>query len=262
MTRNLLAIESATDGLSVALLRGNEVVALEAPDAGRRHASVLLPTIDRVVQGSGMKLDELDAIGISTGPGSFTSLRIGLATAKGLGFGRSIVAVGVSTLEAMAWSLFEDESGKNLGAQVVALLDARRGQWYAGGWAPAARREDGLPDPVLAEGLYSPEALVADLRGGDVSLVTPLVSGWREVFRGGGVSLARVIEGPAARPRADRVGRIAQRRLDRGEGGAVGTLVARYLRRAEAEATRLGGPVEEGEVDRVGSAGSPDSSGR
>ncbi len=251
MTRTLLAIESSTDWLSVALLRGAEVIGLEeASDAGRRHVSELLPAIDRLLRRSRTRLDRLDAIGISTGPGSFTSLRIGLATAKGLGLGRPIEAVGVSTLEAMAWSLFEDGPGAPVGSQIVALLDARRGEWYAGGWAPA-HRDGELPTAMLAEGLYSPEALVDDLGGVEVSVVTPMAPRWRDAFQGGRLALARVIEGRAGRPRADRVGRIAQLRLDRGEGDSVGRLVARYLRRAEAEATRLGGPVEEGEVDRA-----------
>ena len=249
MTRTLLAIESSTDWLSVALLRDEEVLVLEECEDSRQHASALLPTIDAVLSVAERTLDDLDAIGISTGPGSFTSLRIGLATAKGLAFERELLGVGVSTLEAMALSVLEGNSRSGR-REVVSLLDARRGEWYAGGWSQAAGASGSLPVATLPEGLYAPSQLAEDL-GDDVILMTPEAAGWQRTFEAACVPLAQVVEGRAARPRADWVGRLAQRRLDRGEGVPVSALGARYLRRAEAEAKRLGGPVEEGEVARL-----------
>jgi hypothetical protein len=73
----------------------------------------------------------------------------------------------------------------------------------------------------------------------------------KQAFEEAGVAWPRVLGGPEARPRADWVGRLAQRRLSRGEGASIASIEARYLRRAEAEAKRLGGPVEDGEVARV-----------
>ena len=102
MTTRLLAIESATDSLSIALMEGDEVVLCEEAGETRQHASVLLPLIDQAFRDVGWSIGDLDALAVSSGPGSFTSLRIGLATAKGLAFGREIQAIGVSTLEAMA----------------------------------------------------------------------------------------------------------------------------------------------------------------
>ena len=104
----LLAIESSTERLSVALLRGEEILRLHEDPGSRRHAAALLPAIDRMLVDAGIDLDGIDAIGVSIGPGSFTSLRIGLATVKGLAFGRPLPTVGVSTLEAMA--LKEDDT--------------------------------------------------------------------------------------------------------------------------------------------------------
>ena len=199
MTRTLLAIESSTDWLSVALLRGEDVVVLREHEDSRQHASALLPTIDAVLGQSGLGLDDLEAIGVATGPGSFTSLRIGLATVKGLGFEREL-------------------TGR------------------------------------LPEGLYAPPQLAEDLDGAAI-MMTPEPPGWRGKFEEASVRLGEVVEGRAARPRADWVGRLAQRRLTAGEGGSIAALGARYLRRAEAEAKRLGGPVEEGEVARLDDAG-------
>lgn len=248
MTRTLLAIESSTDWLSVALLRDEEVLALEVCRESRQHAPAILPAIDAVLRGAGSRLADLDAIGVSTGPGSFTSLRIGLATVKGLAFDRPIVGVGISTLEAMALAVLEG-SGREGTCEVVALLDARRDEWYAGGWSSAAE-SGGMPVATLPEGLYAPPQLAEDL-GDQVILMSPEASNWQPIFRQAGVTIGEVIEGPDAHPRADWVGRLAQRRLSRGEAVPVATLGARYLRRAEAEAKRLGGPVEAGEIARL-----------
>jgi len=248
MMRTLLAIESSTDWLSVALLRDEDVLILQEHEGSRQHASSLLPTIEAVLSRANLGLDDLDAIGVSTGPGSFTSLRIGLATVKGLGFERELIGVGVSTLEAMALSVLEDDV-RSAPCEVVALLDARRGEWYAGGWSRPGD-PGSLPIATLSEGLYAPRQLAAELAH-ETIVMTPEAVGWRRGFEEASVHLADVVEGRAARPRADWVGRIAQRRLTAGEGAPVSMLEARYLRRAEAEAKRLGGPVEEGEVARL-----------
>jgi len=249
MTTTLLAIESSTDWLSVALLRDEVVLALEENQDNRQHASVLLPTIDAVLTRAELRLDDLDAIGVSTGPGSFTSVRIGLATVKGLAFDRELLGIGVSTLEVMALSLLEDDSHPEA-REVVAFLDARRGEWYAGGWTQAGG-PGSLPVATLPEGLYAPRQLAEDLGGLDFLVTPEPPAAWRQAFEEASIRLNRVVEGRAARPRADWVGRLAQRRLALGEGVPVSTLGARYLRRAEAEAKRLGGAVEEGEVERL-----------
>jgi tRNA threonylcarbamoyladenosine biosynthesis protein TsaB len=294
MKRLLLAIESATDWLSVALLEGERVLVERRSDETRQHASALLPTVEAALRDAGIELDRVDALGVSVGPGSFTSLRIGLATAKGLAFRRPMSAVGVSTLEAMAVSVLEAEAqaatGEPAGAAqtespiearrpVVAMLDARRGEWYVGAWS-AAPGGGALPRCVLEEGLYSPARLARALatlnaklgpsqrppaegadRGprapqiapdGKLDLVSPELTGWKSAFEIEGVELVRVVVGEPGRPSAAWVGRLAQRRLDRGAGAAARDLTARYLRRAQAEAKRLGAPAEAGIVSAVG----------
>jgi len=248
MSPTLLAIESSTDWLSVALLKGEDVLVSEEHEGSRQHASALLPAIHTVLTRGKVGLDDLDAIGIATGPGSFTSLRIGLATVKGLALGREIMAVGVSTLEAMSLSVLESGSGAGA-SEVVALLDARRGEWYAGGWSMPASR-GGLPVAMLPEGLYAAGKLLDD-RDLDAIVMSPETPGWRRVCEEAGVQTGRLVEGRAARPRADSVGRLAARRFEAGEAVSFSRLEARYLRRAEAEAKRLGAPVEEGEVARL-----------
>ncbi len=253
MPCRILALESATEGLSVALLEGERIVVLREHAEARQHASVLLAVVDETLREAGIALAELDAMAITAGPGSFTSLRIGLATLKGLAFGRELPVVGVSTLETMALRVLESapESGSGLtaGAEVLTLLDARRGEWYAGAWRAGSTPGE-VPTSTLVEGLYAPAQLAHDLPRSVVA-VSPEAAGGREAFERAGLRFSAWVEGPEARPRAEWVGRLAARRLARGEGQSASTLSARYLRRAEAEARRMGSAVEEGETERI-----------
>ncbi|MEZ4290011.1 MAG: tRNA (adenosine(37)-N6)-threonylcarbamoyltransferase complex dimerization subunit type 1 TsaB [Myxococcota bacterium] len=148
--RRLLAIEAATDRLSIALFEGDVVRAMCFAPGLRRHAAELLPTLEAILDEAGVGLEAVDAIAVSSGPGSFTSLRIGLSTVKGLAFGRAVETIGVSTLETMAF-------GALAGAGDVAVGDewsrgaarCATGKTYAGGFARGAGT---LPECVLAEG--------------------------------------------------------------------------------------------------------------
>ncbi len=253
MPRLLLAIESATDWLSVALLEDERVVGVASSDERARHAASLLPLLDDLLGRAGTSLERVEALAVSTGPGSFTSLRIGLATAKGLLFGRDTPAVGVSTLEAMALAGLEGDRAEPRGtAEVVALLDARRGEWYAGGFR-SGDAAGALPQPGLPEGLYSPSRLAEALAPG-ARLCAPDPAAL-EALQAAGLEPQAPIVGEAARPDAVWLGRLGQRRLAAGEGLPAEALAARYVRRADAEAKRLGGPVESGERACLGSSG-------
>ncbi len=260
MAERLLSIESATDRLSIALHEGEREILERDAEGERRHASTLMPLVAGALAEAGWSLASLDALALSIGPGSFTSLRIGLATAKGLALGRSLAAVGVSTLEVIAAAGAEAAPD---GSAVLALLDARRGEWYAGAWrreallgsavartSIAVEGERGATVPTLTEGLYGVPALAQALSE-PVLLVSPDLDEDGGGVARAGIETCGVIGGVAGRPRASWVGRLARRVLARGEVGDVRDLQARYLRRAEAEAKRLGGPVEPGELARV-----------
>ncbi len=118
-----LAVESATLVASVAVGEGRQVLAEVSSLTQLTHSERLMPMIDQALQLSGIAATSLQSIFVSGGPGSFTGLRIGLATAKGLAHARNIPLVPVSTLEALAW---QQSSG-----YVIPLLDARRSQVYA-----------------------------------------------------------------------------------------------------------------------------------
>ena len=228
----LLALESATRFASVALLRGGALLAELTATGARPHSERLLPTVDRVLAAAGVALAEVGGFAVSIGPGSFTGLRVGVATLKGLVFGDARPVVAVPTLAALA-------AGATGSAHpVVACLDARRGEVYAAVYGPGAARE-----PLVVEGLFTPEGL-ARVAPRPCTLVGCV--GEEAVLEAVGAALGGdALRVEATPPRALHVGRLGLALLARGETVAASELVPRYLRRAEAEARRLGERLEE-----------------
>jgi tRNA threonylcarbamoyladenosine biosynthesis protein TsaB len=219
----LLAVETATAAPSVALWRGEELLGERAADPGRATAETLLPAIDALLADVVLHPSAIDGFAVSIGPGSFTGLRIGVATLKGLAFGTGRRAVPVSTLAALALHARGPDP-------VAAVLDARRGEIYAAGFA----RGDAAP--WLPEGVIAIEALATRLPAGCrvVGEAVPLCA---EALRGVDVELAPP---PYPETTARHVAALAARAWSRGEAVPAADLVPRYLRRAEAEVKRTG----------------------
>ena len=122
---NILALESSATACSVALCRDGELVAQSFQNSGLTHSRTLLPMVHDLLKNCGESLDKVDVIAVAAGPGSFTGLRIGVATAKGLAWGEDKDCAPCSTLESMAWPLAHME-----GELIVCAMDARRDQVY------------------------------------------------------------------------------------------------------------------------------------
>lgn len=118
----ILSIDSSAVTASAALTDGDKVIKSEFINAGLTHSETLLPMIKRVM--AGYSTSDLDAIAVTAGPGSFTGVRIGVATVKGLAFENDTPCISVSTLEAIAYN-FTD-----MDCIVCAVMDARRMQFY------------------------------------------------------------------------------------------------------------------------------------
>ena len=118
----LLSLDSSAVTASVALTDGDRVIKSEFVNSGLTHSETLLPMVKRVMGDN--EFSSLDAVAITAGPGSFTGVRIGVATVKGIAFASNIPCYGVSTLEAIAYN-FVDEN-----CIVCAVMDARRMQFY------------------------------------------------------------------------------------------------------------------------------------
>lgn len=120
----ILALDSTAKAAAVALLSDGKLIAKDMHDDGNTHSSTLLPMVETLLSDNSLTVDDIDLFAASAGPGSFTGVRIGAATLKGLAFGRSRPCVAVSALEALAYNM-RDTDGV-----VCALMDARRGQFY------------------------------------------------------------------------------------------------------------------------------------
>ncbi len=126
MSIRILGIETSGPLASVALLKDGEVQGMKVGEFKVTHSETLMPMIDELVKETGMKLESIDAIAVSAGPGSFTGLRIGSATAKGLGMALNKPLIHIPTLHGMAYNLL-GHSGF-----IVPMIDARRGTVYTG----------------------------------------------------------------------------------------------------------------------------------
>lgn len=221
MTAAVLGFDTATDDTAVCAARGDEVLYESllglSEKGGPLHATALLEEAERAVAAAG-GWEAVGSIAVGLGPGSFTGLRVGIATARGLGLGRGLPVSGVCTLDALGRAL-----GKGL-----AVLDARRDEVFAALYAAGGER---LWGPLVC----APEELAA--RVGELPEPPPAAGSGAVRFRHELAS--RGVEVPDD---ADPVHRIAARHLcalAAGAGGeGAGAVAPIYLRPPDAERWR------------------------
>ncbi len=208
----VLAIDTATEVLALCADDGVSRASL-ALRRGLQHSPALLPLADRLLSELGFTARDLELVVCSVGPGSFTGIRIGLATAKGIAFATGCPLVGVTTLDALAlpWSGFP--------GSVWSVIDARKGRWYAAGYREGRRVTDHFD--------LSPEELRARIAAGGLPV---LVAGPDAPRFAAGLPGAVVSDlfDPAA------VLRAGTERFAR-EGAEARSLTPLYLRPSEAE---------------------------
>ena len=120
----ILALESSAKAASVALMEYESLIAQYSQCCGLTHSRTLLPMVEDMLKNTEKKIADVDLIAVAHGPGSFTGIRIGVSTVKGLAWASDKKCVGVSTLEAMAWH------GVSAGGLICPVMDARRSQVY------------------------------------------------------------------------------------------------------------------------------------
>ena len=124
----ILCLETATPSCSVALVHNGEVLACEEDPKGQNHSEKITLFIDSVMKKAGISYNDLDAVAVSMGPGSYTGLRIGVSTAKGLCYAVSKPLIAVETLHAMAYGIVGTRCATSLR---IPMIDARRMEVYA-----------------------------------------------------------------------------------------------------------------------------------
>jgi tRNA threonylcarbamoyladenosine biosynthesis protein TsaB len=149
----LLAIETATELVGAALAGEDGVSAATWATGRRRHAETLAPMLATLLEQAGVRPHQLGAVAVDVGPGLFTGLRVGIATAKGLAFAAGIPVVTVTSVAALAYAAFD--AGAT--GEVLAVVDARRGEVFAGRFGPPG--PDGRPVARHEPRRYEPPAL-------------------------------------------------------------------------------------------------------
>ena len=151
----ILALESSAKAASAAVARDGALLDMEFRNDGLTHSVTLLPMAERALEACGLALRDVDAVAVSRGPGSFTGIRIGVSAVKGLCWGAEKPAIGVSTLEAMAWNAV-DARAEGI---VCCAMDARRSQVYNA----LFRIENGRPARLTEDRAIGLDALAGEL---------------------------------------------------------------------------------------------------
>ena len=150
---NLLAIETATEACSVALIHGDQVIA-RSEIAPRRHTELVLPMADALLAEAGLSRHALDAVAVGRGPGAFTGVRLGISLAQGMALALDVPVITVSSLAALA---LEAPEAPEDDEAILAVIDARMGEVYA---ASYRRDGDGGLVALDEERVCTPEALL------------------------------------------------------------------------------------------------------
>jgi tRNA threonylcarbamoyladenosine biosynthesis protein TsaB len=212
---NVLAIETSSDQLSLALAHAGSVHVVDEI-IGNRHAELILPEIERLLEAADTDIESLDAVVFGAGPGAFTGLRIACGVAQGLALARGLPVLGVGTLEALA-----EDSGAD---RVLACIDARMGEIYHAAYRRAGQGWEALNVPEL----IAPDELPVPSGGGWVGCGSGFRAHGPALVRRCGDRIVRI--DPEALPRASAMLRLGLPRLAAGEGKDPAEAVPLYVR--------------------------------
>ncbi len=228
----ILALDTTTRAGSVAVANDDEVLAVQAGDATRTHGERLPGEIDAVLATAGRDRSALDLLVVASGPGAFTGLRIGLAAMQGLAMTLGKPIIGVSALDALAWTVLGRRGESD---QVVATwVDAQRGEVFSAVYSPSplggfagAQPEVGTPDAILADAAFDRAASIVFVGDGArryANIVASASDRWS-------VSGEEPLLAPA-------LAWIGRRRAAEGHATTPHALQPLYVRRPDAEIER------------------------
>ena len=230
---NVLAIETATNVCAAAVVTEADSFE-EKTDEQFVHAERILGMVDGVIQKSGLTKPEIDGIAVSIGPGSFTGLRIGLSTAKGIAYAWNRPIIGVSTLEALAFRAMAQASASEE-FLVVAAIDARRDEVYCGSFRHhgSTLHEEWSPRDMRVSDL------VREIEGRPVLLtgdgVEKILEACKEDFS---LRLLRTVAPALRTASAISIGALGRQRLMEGEKGNAQRLEPKYLKDVYTSSTK------------------------
>ena len=215
-----LAIDTATESLSIALSEGSELVGELTWRSRQNHTVELIPTLNYLLDRAKTDLGSLTGIIVAKGPGSFTGLRIGITTAKGLAISIDVPLVGISTLEAWAYPY------AGTGLPVCPLQEAGRGEIAAASY----RWRNGQSERLTAEHITTVEDLCQHIQEPTI-FCGKMSASTRAALRERLAEKALVMETQVLTSRAAYMGELGRLKIERGELDDPSTLQPLYLRR-------------------------------
>lgn len=220
----IIALETATMAGGIAVVDEERVISEISLNIKATYSEKLMVAMEHLLDLSGLTINEMDAIAVSVGPGSFTGLRIGLSAAKGLSYASGKPIIGVPTLDALALNIpFSNRL-------VCPVLDARKGEVYTALYRPNGQFPQKLTDDMVV----SPLKLIEMIKEETVFLGDGVFT-YRTLFNEQLKGLYHEVPMPLMAPRASNVGMLAMERLKKGEVDDPYSLVPRYIRKSEAE---------------------------
>ncbi len=221
----ILALDTASRGMSLSILNYKRVLVEIALTTDRQHGETTLAAIEAALSLTEIALSDIELLACTVGPGSFTGLRVGIGSVKGLAFAHNKPVVAVSSLDALAMNVREENM------PICAMLDARRGELYAACYEP---RSGEIPQRVGEEMVITPQALI-DKIDGKMCFVGEGAVAYADYFK---ETLAEKIHfaGPADNNiRASAVGVIGLKKYESGDRLSALTVMPHYLRSSYAE---------------------------
>ena len=158
MNNKILLIETATDVCSAAVCDGDRIISSNRISEPKSQASGLAPMIDRTMKDAGLDMSGLAAVAVSSGPGSYTGLRVGVSTAKGICFGAGLPLIAVETLEIIARGVLEQKPVPD--TVIIPMIDARRMEVYT-----AVFNQDGHRISDTQALILEPESFAKEFAG-------------------------------------------------------------------------------------------------
>ena len=170
-----ILIDTSTSLCSTALVEDGRITATRSCE--REHSAFTAPFVKEMLDERGLKAADCSAVGVSMGPGSFTGLRVGVSTAKGLCFGAGLPLIGVGSLDTLVWQARDKGLLPEGCTTVVPMIDARRMEVYTAVFSPEGERRTPVEPKVIEAGAY--DALLA---GGPVLFIGDGAEKCREVL--------------------------------------------------------------------------------
>lgn len=220
----ILALDTATDSCSVAATDDGRVAAELTIRKNQTHSRHLMELVDSVLQIAGFGAADLDGLAVSIGPGSFTGLRIGISTIKGLAHALDKPVVGVSTLEALARQCSQTSF------LIYPMLDARKGEVYTATYRFDA---DELVQQTTARAVR-PEALTEHIKSPCLFIGTGARL-YRQSIAAAAGSLAHFVSGGQNTIRASSVAFLSMPRFEAKDTDEIADLIPQYIRKSDAE---------------------------